>query len=293
MRILYLHDNQLIECPLARTNLEYLTLFDNPLADYRRALLPNNPRLLALDCHVVTPHERATQAAPRPHTQLKWPIVEISQELEQEEDYLNLLKAELFVVGQVHKQASFTDRINDALRTLRQCCLFHRLRLTSASQALVGAESARKAAQHWVHYTAQRQKLRRLLAGSQAAECTLNRIERARVTRSQGVGEVVTRFVDSVRARLRARVVLSRALKSYRLQIPVFQRLEEVFGEQRSLYFLSSQLARLEKVLLYARKLLFNQKDYDLCDNFDRLVCRGQSSYFVFRQRGGSGGTAL
>ena len=38
------------------------------------------------------------------YSELKWPIVEITNHLEHEEDYLNLLKAEIFVINNVYKR---------------------------------------------------------------------------------------------------------------------------------------------------------------------------------------------
>lgn len=39
MRILYLHDNQINSISISRTNLEYLSLFDNPINGYRTSLI--------------------------------------------------------------------------------------------------------------------------------------------------------------------------------------------------------------------------------------------------------------
>ena len=75
MRILYLHDNQLVECNIAKTNLEYISLFENPIANYRTNLIVNNPKLIAIDCNIITPQEKHTLKPPLPHSELKWPIV--------------------------------------------------------------------------------------------------------------------------------------------------------------------------------------------------------------------------
>ena len=56
MKILYLHDNQLTECHVANTNLEYMSLFDNPIANYRAGIIQSNRKLVAIDCNVITPH---------------------------------------------------------------------------------------------------------------------------------------------------------------------------------------------------------------------------------------------
>lgn len=54
MKILYLHDNQITALTVAKTNLEYISLFDNPIRDYRSALVEANEKLMAIDHHVVT-----------------------------------------------------------------------------------------------------------------------------------------------------------------------------------------------------------------------------------------------
>ena len=54
MKILYLHDNQITALTIAKTNLEYISLFDNPIRDYRSALVETNEKLMAIDHHVVT-----------------------------------------------------------------------------------------------------------------------------------------------------------------------------------------------------------------------------------------------
>jgi Leucine-rich repeat (LRR) protein len=150
LRILYLHDNQLTACPIAKTNLDYVSIFDNPLKDYRRSLIDQNEKLLAIDLHVVTRQERLLQDGPRTHTLLKWPIVEISQSLEQEEDYLNLLKAELFVITQVHKRANYIDFISSYLASFSVTLHFHKIKHTVTNLTFLRIEEARKAATHWI-----------------------------------------------------------------------------------------------------------------------------------------------
>ena len=75
LRILYLHDNQLTSITLTHTHLEYVSLFDNTITRYRTTLIQNNPKLMAVDFHIVSKTERALGTAPAPSTQLKWPIV--------------------------------------------------------------------------------------------------------------------------------------------------------------------------------------------------------------------------
>jgi hypothetical protein len=135
LKILYLHDNQITAVTIARTSLEYLSLFDNPLRDYRAALVDANDKLMAIDHHVIARSERLFRTSPHPFALLKWPIVEISQPLEHEEDYLNLLKAELFVVGQVYKRANHADTLNRYFLALRDAAHYHRLRHTTTNQA--------------------------------------------------------------------------------------------------------------------------------------------------------------
>lgn len=107
MKILYLHDNQLTSVDIRKTNLEYISLFSNPIlsSEYRSTLIDQNSKLLAVDHHVVTKYEREKIRNDLPlYTQLKWPIVEITTQLQHEEDYLNLLKAEIFVINNVYKR---------------------------------------------------------------------------------------------------------------------------------------------------------------------------------------------
>ena len=59
--------------------------------------------------------------------------------------------------------------------------------------------------------------------------------------------------------------------------------------ESMTLYFKESQLHLLNKVFLYAKKLFFSKKEYDLCDNFDKMVYQGAKTYYIFKSRGGPG----
>lgn len=42
------------------------------------------------------------------YTEIKWPIVELEKGLENEVDYLNLLKAEVFVLNNVHMRSVYS-----------------------------------------------------------------------------------------------------------------------------------------------------------------------------------------
>ncbi len=75
LKILYLHDNQLAAVSIAKTSLEYLSLFDNPISDYRADIIEANDRLMALDHHVIARSERVLKGGPRAAAALKWPIV--------------------------------------------------------------------------------------------------------------------------------------------------------------------------------------------------------------------------
>ena len=73
---------------------------------YRSTLIENNERLIGIDYNIVTNYEKAhpdLEELPI-YSELKWPIVEITNHLEHEEDYLNLLKAEIFVINNVYKR---------------------------------------------------------------------------------------------------------------------------------------------------------------------------------------------
>ena len=84
LKILYLHENQLTSAAITKTNLEYVSLFDNPVKEYRGGLIDGNDKLMAIDHHVISKTERLFKTSPHPFAQLKWPIVEISQPLEHE-----------------------------------------------------------------------------------------------------------------------------------------------------------------------------------------------------------------
>jgi hypothetical protein len=118
---------------------------------------------MALDHHVVARSERVIKAGPRAAAALKWPIVEISQALEHEEDYLNLLKAELFVVAQVSKRANFSDCLNRYLLVFRDASQYVKLRSSLTNQAFFRSENVQQAATHWRQYAQKKAKLRRLL----------------------------------------------------------------------------------------------------------------------------------
>ena len=122
----------------------------------------------AIDHHVIARSERLFRTSPHPFALLKWPIVEISQALEHEEDYLNLLKAELFVVGQVYKRANFADTLNRYFLALRDAAHYQRLRHTTTNEAFFHRQLVRDAASHWLRFTEKKRKLRRLLQGTPA-----------------------------------------------------------------------------------------------------------------------------
>lgn len=112
MKILYLHDNQLNNVDIKNAQLEYVSLFKNPITGYRRALIENNSSLLGIDYNIVTSKEKYGDNGKLPvYSEIKWPIVEISSNLEHEDDYLNLLKAEIFVIGNVYKRTCKIENI--------------------------------------------------------------------------------------------------------------------------------------------------------------------------------------
>lgn len=162
LKILYLHDNQLAAVSILKTSLEYLSLFDNPIKDYRAGIIEANEKLMALDHHVVARSERALNGEPRAAAALKWPIVEISQALEHEEDYLNLLKAELFVVAQVSKRANFADCLNRYFLAFRDVAQYVKIRSSLTNQAFFRSENVQQATAHWRQYAQKKAKMRRL-----------------------------------------------------------------------------------------------------------------------------------
>jgi Leucine-rich repeat (LRR) protein len=81
LKILYLHDNQITNIAITKTKLEYISLFDNVIKNYRHNLIDNNDKLMGIDFNIVTKSERLTKTTPRKYSQIKWPIVEISSNL--------------------------------------------------------------------------------------------------------------------------------------------------------------------------------------------------------------------
>lgn len=53
------------------------------------------------------------------------------------------------------------------------------------------------------------------------------------------------------------------------------------------MYFKESEADVLEKVCLFAKKLFFKQKDYDLCDEFGHLFCETSRKFYIFREQKG------
>ena len=54
------------------------------------------------------------------------------------------------------------------------------------------------------------------------------------------------------------------------------------FKTNRNIYFKYNNIHLLEKCFLYAKRLLFNEKNYDLCDNFDSLIKSSGKSYYIY-----------
>ena len=114
----------------------------------------------------------------------------------------------------------------------------------------------------------------------------MTKLERIKMNRSGGVNEVLKRFLKSVRERMAARLVLGRWMTAYRAHIPAAKYLQQKLEEDpMHLYFLDSQAFLLEKILLYAKKLFFNRKAFDILDYFDQLVVKVKKSYYIYRKR--------
>ena len=73
---------------------------------------------------------------------------------------MNLLKAELFVIGQVHRRATHINTINGAFQTVKQILEYQIRRKSHPQMTFFRVEAARKAAQHWVSFTKKKRKLR-------------------------------------------------------------------------------------------------------------------------------------
>lgn len=163
MKILYLHDNQLTQVDIRHTGLEYVSLFKNPLGGYRRGLIENNPGLLGIDYNIVTARERHGDAASLPvYSEIKWPIVEISSNLEHEDDYLNLLKAEIFVIGNVYKRTMKIETIERVLMGVVQAKRYRHKRAENSTE-LGFLPSVIKAVSKWKEFTLLKRKLRAIL----------------------------------------------------------------------------------------------------------------------------------
>jgi putative ribosome biogenesis GTPase RsgA len=154
------------------------------------------------------------------------------------------------------------------------------------NEAFFQREFVKVAATHWVEYAQKKKKLRRLFQGTPAEDLLMNKLERIECNRSPGVSEALKRFLKSIRERMVARLVLARSLAFYRSHIPVFKNLQSSLESQPlKLYFLESQSYFIEKLFLYSKKLFFNRKDFDILDNFDRLVVKSKRTYYIYRRR--------
>jgi len=51
------------------------------------------------------------------------------------------------------------------------------------------------------------------------------------------------------------------------------------------LYCKQSQLFYLQKILLFSKKIYFNNKNYDICDNYDQLAYNTGRSFFILRAK--------
>ena len=92
------------------------------------------------------------------------------------------------MVTQVYKKATFTDKINQYFKTIKQEVIFRKLKHTYTNQVFFRVDSVKKAAKNWLDYTEKRKKLKRILEGTKVEVYTKNKIERIKATRSKGVG---------------------------------------------------------------------------------------------------------
>jgi hypothetical protein len=82
LKVLYLHDNQILNIDINKTQVEYVSLFDNPIKDYRAALIESNDKLIGIDHNIVANNERIHRYTVLPkYSVIKWPIVELSSNL--------------------------------------------------------------------------------------------------------------------------------------------------------------------------------------------------------------------
>ena len=80
------------------------------------------------------------------------------------------------MIGQVYKKATFTDVINNYLKTIKQEYVFKELKNSYTNQIFFRVDSVRKVASHWMEYAEKRKKLKRLLKGSEVEPYIMNRI---------------------------------------------------------------------------------------------------------------------
>ena len=211
LKILYLHDNQLSSVEIKKTTLEYISLFNNMFKEnsYRKQLIAQNHELKGIDFNVITQKElhgdvKSVKELPL-YSEIKWPIVEISSSLEHEEDYLNLLKAEIFVINNVYKRTTNIECIERIFKGIGESLMYSQKDLTSIDAEDLAKPSVVKAAKKWLEYTRLRRKLRAILAKKGKEDLIMNKLEINKKQRSYGVTEVLESFLPLVKLKMKAR----------------------------------------------------------------------------------------
>jgi Leucine-rich repeat (LRR) protein len=88
LKILFLHSNLLDSTEslnIKNCQAEYVTLFSNPIRNYRKYLISSLPRLKGIDLNMICGWEKAQTIKDEGklplYTEIKWPIVELEKGL--------------------------------------------------------------------------------------------------------------------------------------------------------------------------------------------------------------------
>lgn len=81
---------------------------------------------------------------------MKWPIVELESGLENEVDYLNLLKAEVFVLNNVHMRSSYSELIEKFVRSIGSLATIDGHLLTLKTARIKHDTLIRSCAEKWM-----------------------------------------------------------------------------------------------------------------------------------------------
>lgn len=133
------------------------------------------------------------------YTEVKWPIVELEKGLENEIDYLNLLKAEVFVLNNVYTRSHYSETIEKYITAVPV------LKRIDSYVADVKTERMRKdtvikrCADKWRDYTIKCRKAREIVTERGKPQLMYNKIEYKKYLRSTEANNIIRRYVDYIR----------------------------------------------------------------------------------------------